>query len=109
MRRADLTTFVPIVSKSGSLNILEPSGRVKGLYRDCFTFYPKKRFFSTAQNLTHPEANFQHLLYRTSHTKKEISNTYHIELNTPRKELPVSIAKPKSRKKSAVYTVENIT
>ena len=28
----------PIVSKSGSLNLLEPSGPVIGLYRDCFTF-----------------------------------------------------------------------
>jgi hypothetical protein len=29
---------VPTVSKSGSLNLLEPSGPVTGLYRDFFTF-----------------------------------------------------------------------
>ena len=39
MRRADKTPrYVPIVSKSGSLNLLEPSGPVRGLYTDCFIF-----------------------------------------------------------------------
>ena len=30
---------VPIVLKSGSLKLLEPSGPVQALYRDCFTFF----------------------------------------------------------------------
>jgi len=30
---------VPTVWKSGSHNLLEPSGPVTGLYRGCFTFY----------------------------------------------------------------------
>jgi hypothetical protein len=38
-RRTDnLTTFVSIVLKSGSLNLLEPSGRVIGLYMDFLIF-----------------------------------------------------------------------
>ena len=40
--RADLRPYnllVPTFSKSGSLNLLEPSGSVLGLYSDCFTFY----------------------------------------------------------------------
>ena len=42
MRRADRTPpYVPNVSKSGSLNLPEPSGPVRGLYRDCFTFTPR--------------------------------------------------------------------
>jgi len=38
MRKADnLTTFVPIVLKSGSLNLLEPSRPVQACNRNCFT------------------------------------------------------------------------
>jgi len=33
---------MPIVSKSGSLNLLETSKPVAGLYRDCFTFTDMK-------------------------------------------------------------------
>jgi hypothetical protein len=37
-RNKKFTHFrVPIVSKSGSFNILKPSGLVTGLYRDYFT------------------------------------------------------------------------
>jgi len=34
---------VPIVMKTGSLNIMEPSGPVTGLYRDCCPFMCSNR------------------------------------------------------------------
>jgi hypothetical protein len=52
VRTADkIPPYVPIVSKSGSLNLLEPSGPVRSLYRDCFTFTFTLRYDVTFEPL----------------------------------------------------------
>jgi hypothetical protein len=39
---------VPIVWKPGSLSLLEPSGPVEGLHRDCITFAMEVTVFSVS-------------------------------------------------------------
>ena len=50
---------VPIVSKSWSINLLEFSGPVIGLYRGCFTFYTQleniRYFVQNSHHLLHPK------------------------------------------------------
>ena len=52
-----LMVSLPIVSKSGSLHILEPSGSLIGLYRNCFTFFIR---FSICLKYTHEAEALSH-------------------------------------------------
>ena len=50
---------VPTVSKSGSLSLLEPSGPVIGLYRDCLNFYIQDHLCDTDMPRVYCEAGYE--------------------------------------------------